>query len=45
VTQAQQLAGRLGLPETFTLFGTEVQASSIAALVLMALLAAGFALR
>jgi putative ABC transport system permease protein len=44
VSQAQRLAGRLGLPETFTLFGTEVQASSIAALVLMALLAAGFAL-
>jgi putative tryptophan/tyrosine transport system permease protein len=44
VTQAQQLAGRLGLPETVTLLGTEVQASSIAALVLMALLATGFAL-
>jgi putative ABC transport system permease protein len=40
VTQAQGLAVRLGLPETVTLLGTEVQASSIAALVLMALLAA-----
>jgi putative ABC transport system permease protein len=44
VTQAQRLAGRLGLPETVTLLGTEVQAGSIAGLVLMALLAAGFAL-
>jgi putative tryptophan/tyrosine transport system permease protein len=44
VTQAQRLAGRLGLPGTVTLLGTDVQASSIAALVLMALLAAGFAL-
>jgi putative ABC transport system permease protein len=44
VTQAQRVAGRFGLPETVTLLGTDVQASSIAALVLMALLAAGFAL-
>jgi putative tryptophan/tyrosine transport system permease protein len=43
VTQAQRLAGRLGLPEAVTLLGTEVQAGSIAAMVLMALLAAGFA--
>ena len=44
VTQAQRLAGRLGLPETVTLLGSDVQASNIAALVLMALLAAGFGL-
>jgi putative ABC transport system permease protein len=43
VTQAQALAVRLGLPESVTLLGTEVQASIIAALVLMALLAGGFA--
>jgi putative tryptophan/tyrosine transport system permease protein len=44
VTQAEGLATRLGHPESVTLLGTEVQASTIVALVLMALLAAGFAL-
>jgi len=43
VTQAQGLAAGLGLPETVTLFGTDVQSSSLATLVLMALLAAVFA--
>jgi putative ABC transport system permease protein len=44
VSLAAGAAERLGLPETVTLFGTEVQGSTLAALVLMALLAAGCAL-
>ena len=44
VTQAQQLAAGLGLPETVTLMGTEVQTSSLATLVLMAILAGAFGL-
>jgi len=43
VTQAQRLGAALGLPETVTLFGTEVQSSNLATLVLMGLLAAVFA--
>jgi putative ABC transport system permease protein len=44
MTLAQGLAGRLGLPPTLTLLGTEVQGSSIATLILMAVLAAGLAM-
>jgi putative ABC transport system permease protein len=44
VSQAAGVAERLGLPATLTLFGTEVQGSTLAALLLMALLAAGVAL-
>jgi putative ABC transport system permease protein len=43
VTQAARAAARLGLPPTVTLLGTEVQGSSVATLLLMALLAAGLA--
>jgi putative ABC transport system permease protein len=43
VTQAQRLGAALGLPETVTLLGTEVQSSNFATLVLMGLLAAVFA--
>jgi putative ABC transport system permease protein len=41
VAQAGRAAERLGLPATVTLLGTEVQGSSVATLLLMALLAVG----
>ena len=45
VTLAEELGQRLfGLPSSLTVFGTEVSGSSIASLVLMALLAGGLAL-
>lgn len=44
VAQAARAGERLGLPPTVTLLGTEVQGSSVATLLLMALLAVGVAL-
>jgi putative ABC transport system permease protein len=44
LTLAERAGTRLGLPESLTLLGTEVPGSSLAALVLMALVVAVFAL-
>lgn len=43
-SQAAQAAEWLGLPATVTLFGTDVPGSTLATLLLMAILAVGFAL-
>ena len=44
LTMADRAAARLGLPQTLTLLGTDVPGSSLAALLLMALVVAVFAL-